>query len=374
MMSKEAMQKLIEVITDSAIPLQEQNEDYEALLDKIGDALLDKIGDARFVMIGEASHGTHEFYQARIKITQRLIKERGFMAVAIEGDWPDAYHVHRYLQGIGGSNDAERSLDRFKRFPTWMWRNTTMPPFLSWLRTYNDKVTSPAQKIGFYGLDLYSLNASIEAVIHFLMKIDPEAARRAQERYSCFDHVNIEPQMYGYLINAGIKKSCINETIAELIELQHRSFEYLRHDGISADEYFFATQNARLVKNAENYYRSMLEGQVTSWNIRDRHMAETLNILVDHLETRCNKPAKVIIWAHNSHIGGARATEMSERGEVNIGQLVREQYATHSYPIGFSTYEGFVTAASDWDAPIQRKKVMPGLPGSYEEFFLEFNG
>ena len=206
MMSKEAMQKLIEVITDSAIPLQEQNEDYDALLDKIGDALLDKIGDARFVMIGEASHGTHEFYQARIKITQRLIKERGFMAVAIEGDWPDAYHVHRYLQGIGGSNDAERSLDRFKRFPTWMWRNTTMPPFLSWLRTYNDKVTSPAQKIGFYGLDLYSLNASIEAVIHFLMKIDPEAARRAQERYSCFDHVNIEPQMYGYLINAGIKK------------------------------------------------------------------------------------------------------------------------------------------------------------------------
>ncbi|MCL9684961.1 erythromycin esterase family protein [Legionella maioricensis] len=361
-MSKDAMYKLIEVITESALPLQEQNETY--------DALLDKIGNARFVMIGEASHGTHEFYQARIKITQRLIKERGFMAVAIEGDWPDAYHVHRYLQGKGGSNDAERALEQFKRFPTWMWRNTTMPPFLCWLRTYNDQVTPPSQKIGFYGLDLYSLNASIEAVIHFLMKIDPEAARRAQQRYSCFDHVNIEPQMYGYLINAGIKKSCINEAIAELIELQHRAFEYLRHDGIAAeDEYFFATQNARLVKNAENYYRSMLEGQVTSWNIRDRHMAETLNVLVDHLETRWNKPAKIIIWAHNSHVGDARATEMSERGEVNIGQLVREQYDTHSYSIGFSTYEGFVSAASDWDEPVQRKKVMPGLPGSYEELF-----
>jgi erythromycin esterase-like protein len=291
------------------------------------------------------------------------------MAVAIEGDWPDAYHVHRYLQGKGGSNDAERSLDRFERFPTWMWRNTTMPPFLSWLRTYNDQIPSVSEKVGFYGLDLYSLNASIEAVIHFLMKIDPEAARRAQERYSCFDHANIEPQMYGYLINAGIKKSCINEAIAELIELQHRSFEYLRRDGIAEDEYFFATQNARLVKNAENYYRSMLEGQITTWNIRDRHMAETLNVLVDHLETRCNKPAKVIIWAHNSHIGDARATEMSERGEVNIGQLVREQYDTHSYSIGFSTYEGFVTAASDWGEPMQRKKVMPGLPGSYEELF-----
>lgn len=361
-MNKDAMQKLIELITDSAIPLQEQNETY--------DVLLDKIGDARFVMMGEASHGTHEFYQARIKITQRLIKERGFMAVAIEGDWPDAYHVHRYLQGKGSSHDAERSLDRFKRFPTWMWRNTTMPPFLSWLRTYNDHVTSPSQKIGFYGLDLYSLNASIEAVISFLMKIDPEAARRAQERYACFDHVNIEPQMYGYLINAGIKKSCIKEAIAELIELQHHAFEYLRQDGVTADdEYFFATQNARLVKNAENYYRSMLEGQVTSWNIRDRHMAETLNVLVDHLETRCDKPAKIIIWAHNSHVGDARATEMSERGEVNIGQLVREQYDTHSYSIGFSTYEGFVTAASDWDEPAQRKKVMPGLPGSYEELF-----
>lgn len=356
------MQKLVEVITDAAIPLQEQNETY--------DALLDKIGDARFVMIGEASHGTQEFYQARIKMTQRLIKERGFMAVAIEGDWPDAYHVHRYLQGKGSSYDAERSLERFKRFPTWMWRNTTMPPFLSWLRSYNDDLVSLSPKIGFYGLDLYSLNASIEAVIDFLMKIDPEAARRAQERYSCFDHVNIEPQMYGYLINAGIKKSCINEAIAELIELQHKAFEYLRHDGTGAeDEYFFATQNARLVKNAENYYRTMLEGQVTSWNIRDRHMAETLNVLVDHLETRWSKPAKIIIWAHNSHVGDARATEMGERGEVNIGQLVREQYDTHSYSIGFSTYEGFVSAATDWNEPVQRKKVMPGLPGSYEELF-----
>lgn len=360
-MNKDILQKFVDELNDAVVPLEAQGEDYNAVLEQIG--------RARFVMIGEASHGTHEFYQARIKISQRLIKEHGFMAIAIEGDWPDAYRVHRYLQGEGNVSDSERSLDDFERFPTWMWRNTTLPPFLNWLRLYNDSLPA-VQKIGFYGLDLYSLNSSMHAVIDFLNKIDPEAAQRAMQRYACFDHVNQDPQMYSYLISVGIKKACINEAVAQLVELQHRAFEYLHRDGIAVeDEYFFATQNARLVKNAENYYRSMLEGRVSTWNIRDSHMAETLNVLADHLETRFNQPAKIIVWAHNSHVGDSRATEMGERNEFNLGQLVREQYGSHSYSLGFSTYEGTVMAASNWGRPGEKKQVRPGLPGSYEELF-----
>ncbi|AUH72009.1 erythromycin esterase family protein [Legionella sainthelensi] len=360
-MSDDALQKLLEELNHSAIPLEDRGEDYAAVIKQIG--------AARFVMIGEASHGTHEFYQARINVSQRLIKEHGFMAIAIEGDWPDVYRVHRYLQGDGNANQSECSLAAFKRFPTWMWRNTTLPPFLEWLRKHNDDLP-PAQKIGFYGLDLYSLNASMQAVIDFLNKVDPQAAKRAKQRYACFDHMHQDPQMYGYLIQAGVKKSCIHEAITQLIDLQHHAFDYVHRNGIAAeDEYFFATQNARLVKNAENYYRSMLEGRVSTWNIRDRHMAETLNVLADHLETRFNKPAKIIIWAHNSHIGDARATEMGERNEFNLGQLVREQYDNHSYSLGFSTYKGTVRAASDWGGAGQKKQVTPGLPGSYEHLF-----
>lgn len=360
-MNKDALQKLIDELDNTVVPLKESDENY--------DAVLEHIGDARIVMIGEASHGTHEFYQARIKISQRLIKEHGFMAVAIEGDWPDAHRVHRYLQGEGNAELCEQALDNFQRFPSWMWRNTTLPPFLSWLRKYNDNLPA-AQKIGFFGLDLYSLNASIQAVIDFLSKIDPEAAQRAKQRYSCFDHLHQDPQIYGYLIHSGIKKACIHEAVAQLVELQHRAFEYLHRDGIAVeDEYFFATQNARLVKNAENYYRSMLEGRVSTWNIRDQHMAETLNVLAAHLETRFKQPAKIIIWAHNSHIGDSRATEMGERNEFNLGQLVREQYDTHSYSLGFSTYEGTVMAASDWGMPGEKKQVRPGLQGSFEDLF-----
>lgn len=357
----DALHNLIAEINNSAAPLQEANEHYEAVMEQIG--------DARFVLLGEASHGTYEFYQARIDLSERLVKERGFMAIAIEGDWPDAHRVHRYLQGEGHPNHSEQALSAFTRFPTWMWRNTTMLPFLNWLRAHNDKVPA-AQKIGFYGLDLYSLYSSMQAVINFLTTIDPAAAQQAKQRYACFDHVNQDPQMYGYLIKAGLKKACIHEAITQLVELQHRAFDYLRQDGIAVeDDYFFATQNARLVKNAENYYRSLLEGRVSTWNIRDQHMMETLNVLADHLESRYNRPAKIIVWAHNSHVGDARATEMGERGELNLGQLIREQHNRHTYNLGFSTYEGFVRAATDWGEDSEEKQVIAGLPGSYEELF-----
>lgn len=359
-MSELTQQKLIDIITEAAQPLSGDNK-YSTLLDQIG--------DARFVLIGEASHGTHEFYQARIEITQQLIEKKNFMAVAIEGDWPDAYRIHRYIQGKGNKNDSEEAFSDFKRFPTWMWRNTTLPPFIRWLRTYNDNISSPSHKIGFYGLDLYSLHSSMQAVIDYLSQVDKEAAKKARLRYACFDH-STDPQTYGYLSSIGIKKSCMKEAIEQLLELQHRAFDYVSQDGLDAeDNYFYAAQNARLVKNAENYYRSMFEGHVTSWNIRDSHMYETLNIISDHLENRFKKPAKIIVWAHNSHVGDARATEMGFRGQINIGQLAKEQHDKDAYLIGFSTNQGTVTAASEWDTPAKCKKINAGLEGSYEQLF-----
>lgn len=361
-MHKNAHQALIDALNEFAQPVDVKRNQYSDLFEKIG--------DARFVLIGEASHGTHEFYQARIDITRQLIQEKGFMAVAIEGDWPDSYAINRYIKGIGNKEDTDYALANFTRFPHWMWRNTTIPAFIKWLRNYNDKLTVSAEKIGFYGLDLYSLHSSMDAVIKYLTKVDPDAAIRARLRFECFDHMTVDPQSYGYLTSKGIKKNCIKETIEQMIDMQHHAFQYVKQDGIAAeDEYFYALQNARVVKDAEEYYRSMFEGHVASWNLRDHHMAETINILENHLEKRFTKPAKIIIWAHNSHVGDARATEMSERGEYNLGQLIRERHEMETYLIGFSTYDGTVTAASNWDEPAECKAVMPGMIGSYEDIF-----
>lgn len=334
-------------------------------------SILEKIGDARFVLIGEATHGSKEFYQIRAEITQQLIEQKGFMAIAIEGDWPDAYQIHRYLFGTGKSDDWEQALSQFKRFPMWMWRNEVIPPFIQRLRNYNDSLNINKKKIGFYGLDLYSLYSSIHAVINYLEKIDPEAAARARKRYGCFEYMKIDAQTYGYLASSNIKKSCLDEAIQQLLEIQNHAFDYVKKDDLSEDEYFFATQNARLIKNAENYYRSMFESHVSSWNVRDHHMAETVRVLSNHLENRFERPAKIVIWAHNSHVGDARATEMGMRGEVNIGQLIKEEFEESVYSIGFSTYHGTVTAAYEWDSPPECKEINAGLRGSYEELFHE---
>lgn len=359
-MENATYQRLINTLNNFIEPLSQQ-ENYSSLLEKIG--------DARFVLIGEATHGTREFYQARAEITQELIKKKKFMAVAIEGDWPDAYRVHRFLQGVGDKKNVEASLDSFKRFPTWMWRNNTLLTFLDWLRNHNDSLP-PLEKIGFYGLDLYSLYSSMQAVITYLQNIDPSAAEKAKARYECFDHIQSDPQAYGYLTTLGIKKRCIKEAVEQLLELQNKAFEYVRQDGFVAnEEYFFAIQNARLIKNAEIYYRSMFQGNISSWNVRDTHMVETLNVIADHLENRTQKPAKIVVWAHNSHVGDARATEVTEQGEINIGQLMREQHENNVYLLGFSTYEGYVTAASDWGMLPERKAVNPGFSSSYEELF-----
>jgi len=349
-----------DLVRDAAHPLTGSRTDY--------DHLLDFIGDARFVLLGEASHGTHEFYRERARITQRLIREKGFTAIAVEADWPDAYRINRYITGQSTDSDAVEALNGFRRFPAWMWRNADVLDFVGWLRTHNDSL-EPAQKVGFYGLDLYSLHTSIEAVLNYLDKVDPDAARRARHRYACFENFGEDPQTYGYAAGLGLGHTCESEVVAQLLELQQRAVEYARRDGwVAVESFFNAQQNARLVMDAEQYYRTMFRGRVSSWNLRDQHMAETLETLAEYLSLQHN-PAKVVVWAHNSHLGDARATQMSLTGEWNVGQLVRQKYGRDSRLIGFSTYSGTVTAASGWDSPAERKRVLPARSDSYEGLF-----
>ena len=351
-----------EFVRELAQPIYGAANDY--------DALLELIDDARLVLLGEASHGTHEFYFERAQITKRLIKEKNFTVLAIEADWPDASRVHRYVRGGGEDANANDALSGFRRFPAWMWRNTVVAEFVEWLREFNRGVDPKRAKAGFYGMDLYSLHASIDAVLDYLGKVDPDAAARAKLRYSCFDHFSREPQEYGYAATVGAAESCESAVVAQLIDLQRQAGEFLSRDGaVAQEELFFAQQNARLVKNAEEYYRSMFRGRASSWNLRDRHMVETIEALVAHLNG--SRQPKAIVWAHNSHLGDARATEMSQHGELNVGQLIRERFGDQAVLIGFTTHHGTVTAASDWGATAERKNVRPALRGSYEELFHE---
>ena len=350
-----------EFVREIAQPLFGDANDY--------DKLLELIGDARFVLIGEATHGTHEFYSERAAISKRLISEKGFSIIAIEADWPDSARVHRYALGLPGAS-ADAALSGFRRFPTWMWRNTVVVEFVEWLRAFNHGLDRKDAAVGFYGLDLYSLHASIESVLGYLDKVDTAAAKRARLRYSCFDHFSRNPQEYGYATTVGAMESCEEAVVEQLIELQQKAAEFLSRDGeAAAEELFFAEQNARLVKDAEQYYRSMFRGRASSWNLRDRHMVETIENLVAHLNG--SRQPKAIVWAHNSHLGDARATEMSHYGELNVGQLIRERFRNEAVLIGFSTYQGTVTAASDWGAPAERKNIRPALEGSYEDLFHE---
>ncbi len=340
------------------------------------DELLELVGSARFVLIGEASHGTHEFYRIRSEITKRLITGWGFSAVAVEADWPDAYRVNRFARGASDDGDATEALGGFRRFPQWMWRNADVLDFVGWLRAHNDAQRNESGRVGFYGLDLYSLHASMTAVLSYLDKVDPGAAARARSRYACFDAFGQDPQAYGYAATLGLSPSCETAVLKQLMDLQQAADVYARRDGrVARDALFFAEQNARLVRNAERYYRAMFLAPALSWNVRDRHMTETLEQLASFLDTEGHRsptaPSRIVVWAHNSHLGDARATEMSGRGEVNVGQLVRARNALTTKLVGFTTYDGTVTAASDWDRPAERKLVRPALDGSYEAVFHE---
>ena len=350
-----------DVLRSEAHPLDGGARDY--------DGLLDFIGDARIVLLGEASHGTLEFYRERARITRRLIEERGFAFVAVEADWPDAYRTNRWVRGERGDSSAIEALDDFQRFPRWMWRNRTVLEFVEWLREHND-AASGEQRVGFYGLDLYSLYTSVEKVLEFLDRLDPEAARRARQRYACFDHFGEDTQAYGYAAEFGLTPSCEADAIAQLVELQRATLEPARlPEKVGADELFFAQQNARLVKNAEEYYRTMFREREESWNVRDRHMAETLQALLEHFE-RLGRPARAVVWAHNSHLGDARATSMGDHGELNLGQLVRERFEPReTVSVGFTTHTGTVTAADNWGDAAEVMRVRPSLPGSIERIF-----
>lgn len=334
------------------------------------DPLLDAIGDAPLVLLGEATHGSDEFYAARLSISQRLVEERGFDAIAVEADWPDALRAHRWITGSSADESAQDSLGGFRRFPLWMWRNERIVQLLDWLRARNAG-RDRQERTGFFGLDLYSLRRSMHAVIGYLQQVDPQAAARARERYGCFDHLAEDPQRYGQAASFGLRKDCEDEVVRQLVALQQEGGRYLSDGGpADADELFYAQQNARVAQNAEQYYRAMFRGRDESWNVRDTHMADTLMALREHLGAAKGHAAKIVVWAHNSHIGDARATEMGGHGQLNLGQLVRQACREcECLLLGFSTHEGSVTAATGWDEPPQLKQVQPSLAGSYEHLF-----
>ncbi|MGB3229654.1 MAG: erythromycin esterase family protein [Mycobacterium sp.] len=339
------------------------------------EALEEIIGDARIVLIGESSHGTHEFYEARAAITKWLIEEKGFCAVAAEADWPDAYRVNRYVRGLGDDTTPDEALSGFERFPAWMWRNVVVRDFVDWLHTHNrHRREDGGRQTGFYGLDLYSLQRSMQEVIGYLDNVDPRAAARARARYACFDHTSADDgQAYGFAAAFGAGLSCERQAIEQLVEMQSNALEYARRDGLLAEnEVFYAQQNAQTVRDAEVYYRAMFGGRVTSWNLRDQHMAQTLHALLAHLDRhRGSEPARIVVWAHNSHVGDARATEVGGDGQLTLGQLAREHFGEDTRLIGFTTYQGTVTAASEWGGIAERKFVRPALNGSVEELFHE---
>jgi len=347
---------VLDAVRASARPITGGAADY--------DALLDMVGNARFVLLGEATHGSHEFYAERSRITRRLIEEKGFTAVAVEADWPDAYRVNRYVRAQGLDADGRAALSGFERFPAWMWRNTAVLDFVEWLRQHNDALGAGAAKAGFYGLDLYSMFTSIHEVLRYLEKVDPHAAREARKVYACFDQYQQDSQQYGYEASYGMSPSCQEGVLTTLRAMQQRALDYMQADGAD-DAFFYAQQNARLVKNAEEYYRTMFKGRISSWNLRDSHMAETLDAVARHLD-QDGKPARIVVWAHNSHVGDARATEIGRQGEWTVGELARKAHGADAVLVGFTTYDGRVTAASEWDGAGEHKHVRPALQNSYE--------
>jgi len=322
-------------------------------------ALLERIGDARLVLIGDATHGTSEFYRMRAEITKALIERRGFGLVAVEADWPDAAAVNRHVQGLAPIPDDTGRLRPFQRFPTWMWRNHETLAFVEWLRAHNEKRRGEGAPVAFHGLDLYSLFTSIQAVLQFLDRVDPAAARVARQRYACLTPWQADPAAYGHAAISGRYRVCEREAVAMLRDLVTRRIDYAVRDG---EAVFDAVQNARLIAGAERYYRTMYYGSNESWNLRDRHMFETLEALLEHR----GSGSKAVLWEHNSHLGDATATEVGLRGQLNVGQLCRERFGAAAFLIGSGTDHGTVAAADDWDGPLRVKSVRPAHPESYE--------
>ena len=341
-------EKLVKRITDAAEPFGSIDT-----VDLV--PLLERVGHARLVLLGEATHGTSEFYRMRERISRELIVKKGFRFIAIEGDWPDAARVDHYVRHL---EYPPSEWTAFARFPTWMWRNNEVRDFVNWLREHN-AATKHEARVAFHGLDLYSLYVSIRSVLNYLDQVDPEAAKVARQRYGCLTPWQGDPATYGHAALTGSYRTCEPHVVRALKELLEKRVAYTEHDG---ERFFDAVQNARLVTNAERYYRIMYYGSRASWNLRDEHMFTTLKNLLAFYGTG----SKAIVWAHNSHVGDSAATEMALRGEHNIGHLCRQEFGGSAYLVGFGTNSGTVAAASDWDGPMEIKKVQPALPKSYE--------
>ncbi|AIO67712.1 erythromycin esterase family protein [Burkholderia oklahomensis] len=344
---------------DVARPLHGDSADF--------DELIDMTTDADVVLLGEATHGTTEFYRMRAQITARLVDECGFDTIAIEGDWPDAWRVNCYVQGDAAIGDADAALADFTRFPAWMWRNRPMREFVGWLRDHN--ATLPREtRVGVYGLDLYSLYRSADAVIRYLDDVDPDQAELARRRYAALDHVR-EPSAYGHAVATGARPAATADAVTQLLQLRSSEAAYLAQDGIDAlDAQFFAERNAQVVVNAETYYRAMFGPRANTWNLRDSHMRDTLFALRRY-RARRGGTGRAVVWAHNSHVGDARATAMHLRGEWTLGQLVRQSLGERALSIGFTAYTGRVSAASRWDGDVEQKWMRPALHDSYEHLF-----
>ncbi|MEU9885140.1 erythromycin esterase family protein [Sphaerisporangium sp. NPDC051011] len=338
------------------------------------DVLADVVGDARLVLVGGASHGTHEFHAARAAMTRWLIEEKGFCAVAVQADWPDAYRVNRYGLGHGHDATPEEALRGFRRFPVWMWRNTVVLGFVAWLREHNDRILGEhPHKTGFYGLDMFGMHQAMREIVAHLEGVDPAAAACARERYACFDHLGSgEAQAYGFTAACGAGEDCEDEVVELLVGRRRDAMRSVRRQGLlPEDELFVAELNALAVKSADEHYRSMFSGRIASWNLRERHMADTLDALLEHLGRHRERPAKIVVWAHNAHVGDARATEAACRGEIDLGGLVRERHGDDCRIVGLTTYTGTVTAADRWEGPAGRKWLRPALSDSVEELFHE---
>jgi len=356
--------RLLQLLPSKVSKLQGFREDY--------DQILKAMGNSKVVMLGEASHGTHEFYKTRVEITKRLIMERDFHFVAIEGDWPDVYRANRYVCGVGGGESAEESLGDFTRFPRWMWRNTVMKEFVEWLRNYNQPKPLN-ERVRIYGLDLYSMFRSADKVIEYLDKVDQHAATIARHRYGTLNRYRNDEFKYAEEVAMKLAPSREKEVVAMLTHMLSKGEEYMKRQGgfIDGDELFFAQINAKVVKDAEEYYRHAFSGGTVTWNLRDKHMCETMEALLEYHQKKRNKSSSGVIWAHNSHLGDSRATEYAkETGEYNIGQLIRERIGkANSFNVGFTSYTGSVLAANSWGGAAQKFELTPAFEDSYEAVF-----
>ena len=345
--------KIVELLSRTSSPLEKSGD---------LDPLMDYIGDAKYVLLGEASHGTHEYYTWRAKITQRLIQEKEFSFIGVEGDWPDCYRLNRFAKGyLNSGKDIYGVLNEFNRWPTWMWANWEIAAFIDWLKVYNKNLTVD-KKIGFYGLDVYSFRESMRSIIDYLEKNDPIALKSAKKVMECFEpYGKDEGQTYARA-SAIVPELCEKDVLHLLTEIRSKVESYNSdHENVMSTE-----QNAFVARNAEKYYRAMIKRGAASWNIRDEHMVSTLERLLQYH----GKGAKTVIWEHNTHIGDARATDMASEGMVNVGQLLREQFSTDGVvAVGFGSYKGSVIAARSWGDTARKIRIPNAMEGSWENDF-----